>query len=182
MADELIDIYDENNRSLDVRKMKSEAHRDGLWHRAAHVWMYNNQGEILLQLRSIEKEQYPEMWDVSVAGHIGAGEEPRVAASREMAEEVGLSIDPIDLDFFKIEQIREVYKSIKNNGFEYVYFFRFDGDKNDLVLQKEEVEEIRLVHIDELERDLKRNPEKYVPHGKYWFEITGEVRRRLKTS
>jgi len=179
MADELIDIYDENNRFLNVRKMKSEAHRDGLWHRASHVWLFNDKGEVLLQLRAKEKEQYPGMWDVSVAGHISAGEEPITAAIRETAEEVGLSLNPRDLDFFKIEQIREIYKSIKNNGFEYVYFFRFNGDKNDLVLQKEEVEEICFVHIDELERNLVSNPEKYVPHGKYWLEITEEVRRRL---
>lgn len=39
MADERIDIYDEENTSLDTTKMKSEAHRDGLWHRAIHIWI-----------------------------------------------------------------------------------------------------------------------------------------------
>ena len=59
MADELIDIYDENNKPLGIQKMKSEAHRDGLWHRASHVWIYNSKGEILLQLRAKNKELWP---------------------------------------------------------------------------------------------------------------------------
>jgi len=37
LADELIDIYDEDNKPTGVQKMKSEAHRQGLWHRAAHI-------------------------------------------------------------------------------------------------------------------------------------------------
>lgn len=40
MPDELIDIYDENNKFLGISRMKSEAHQNGLWHRAAHVWEY----------------------------------------------------------------------------------------------------------------------------------------------
>ena len=52
MVDELIDIFDENNNALNVQKMKSEAHKLGLWHRASHIWIYNSSGEILLQLRA----------------------------------------------------------------------------------------------------------------------------------
>ncbi len=55
MVDELIDICDENNNLLKIQKMKSEAHRDGLWHRTSHVWIYNSNGEILLQLRAKTK-------------------------------------------------------------------------------------------------------------------------------
>ena len=58
MADELIDICDENNNLIDIQKMKSEAHKDGLWHRASHIWIYNSNGEILLQLRAKEKPLY----------------------------------------------------------------------------------------------------------------------------
>ena len=39
MADELLDIYDEENISLGKQKMKNEVHRDGDWHRALHLWV-----------------------------------------------------------------------------------------------------------------------------------------------
>ncbi len=91
MADELIDICDENNNLLGIRKMKSEAHWEGLWHRAAHTWIYNSRKEVLLQLRAKNKELYPAVWDYAAAGHISAGEEPLDASVRETQEEIGLS-------------------------------------------------------------------------------------------
>ena len=76
MGDELIDICDEANHLTGVQKMKSEAHKDGLWHRAVHIWLYNSKGEILLQWRAKNKLLYPEMWDISAAGHVSASENP----------------------------------------------------------------------------------------------------------
>ena len=59
MADELIDVYDENNNPLNLTKKRSEVHREGDWHCSAHVWLYNFKGEILLQLRAKEKDFAP---------------------------------------------------------------------------------------------------------------------------
>jgi len=176
MADELIDICDETNKLLGIQKMKSEAHKNGLWHRSSHVWIYNSSGEILLQLRADNKEMYPNMWDISAAGHVDAGEEPIVAALREMEEEIGLSIKQEDLEFFKIIKVQAVYKEIVNNEFDYVYFLKFDGDINKLALQKEEVAKIQFLSIDKIKEELQEYPEKYVPHGDYWFDIIKKVR------
>ncbi|NTW30866.1 MAG: hypothetical protein HGA33_06295, partial [Candidatus Moranbacteria bacterium] len=52
MADELIDIYDENNVPLGITELKSEAHRDGLWHHTASIFVIDENGQILLQKRS----------------------------------------------------------------------------------------------------------------------------------
>ncbi len=180
MADELIDICDENNNLLGIRKMKSEAHRTGLWHRAAHIWVYNSKGEILTQLRAKTKDLFPNMWDVSAAGHVSAGEEPIASVLREIEEEIGISVKKEDVDFFKIIKWQGVFKKIINNEFYYVYFFRYDRNITDLELQKEEVETIKFVPITEIEKGLKNHPEKYTPNGdNYWFEAIGEVKRKL---
>lgn len=178
MADELIDIFDEENRPLGIKKMKSEAHRDGLWHRSSHIWIYNSKGEILLQLRAKNKDFWPDMWDISAAGHISAGEDTLTAALRETEEEIGLKLNPEDLEFFKIHNLRMAYNGKENNEHAYVYFFKFDGDINDLKMQREEVAKIKFIPLDELENDLKLHPEKYVPHGDYWDEVIKEVKRR----
>jgi len=175
MADELVDIYNENNEALGIRKMKSEAHRNGLWHRAAHIWIYNSNKEILLQLRTKNKELYPDMWDISAAGHVSAGEEPLISALREMKEEIGLSVKPDELEFFEIRKVSIVYKEIKNNEFFYVYFLKFDGDIKKLALQKEEVAGIKFFSVDKIKEELRLYPDKYVPHGDYWLDVIEKV-------
>ena len=78
---------------------RSEAHEKGLWHRSAHIWVYNDKSEILLQLRSANKIIFPNRWDVSSAGHIGAGEIPLDSAIRELKEEIGITDIAEDLHF-----------------------------------------------------------------------------------
>lgn len=179
MADELIDIFDENNNSVVNQKMKGEAHRDGLWHRTAHIWIYNSKGEILLQLRAKDKLLYPDVWDISAAGHVSAGEDPITSGLREIKEEIGLKAKQEDLDFWMIRKHEAVFRDIKNNEFYYVYFLKFDGDISQLKLQDEEVQEIKFLPIDEVKEDLKTNPDRYVPHGDYWFEALSEIKKRL---
>ena len=57
--DEIIEIYDEFNNFLNLKKEKSEAHKYGYYHRSVHIWIYNSNGEILLQKRSKDKLIYP---------------------------------------------------------------------------------------------------------------------------
>ncbi len=179
MADELIDICDENNNLIDIQKMDSEVHKDGLWHRTSLIWIYNSNGEILLQLRAKEKYLYPDMWDTSVAGHVSAGEDPITSGLREVEEEIGLKLKKEDLDFWQIRKIKDTFRDIKNNEFNYVYFFKFDGDIKKLKLQKEEVQKIQFLPISKIEEELRTNPNKYVPHGKFWFEVLDEVKKKL---
>jgi len=179
MPDELIDIYNEDNESLDAQIMKSEAHKKGLWHRTAHIWIYNSNGEMLLQLRAKNKEFYPDMWDISVAGHVSLGEDPEISALREIKEEIGLSIKKEDLDFFKIRKNKEVFNDLQNNEFYYIYLFKFDGSIKELNIQKDELSEIIFLPVEKIEEELKEHPDKYVPHGDYWTEIINQVKRRI---
>ncbi len=171
MADELIDIYDENNNETGIEKMKSEAHIKGLWHRCAHIWIYNSVGEVLFQLRSDDKDFYPNRWDVSAAGHIGAGESPEVGAAREVEEELGIPVKPGDLKFYGIRPMEIRFKEMKNNEFFYTYFLKYDGSAEDLILQEEEVDAVKFMSIDTVKNELKTMPEKYVAGGEYWLEM-----------
>jgi isopentenyl-diphosphate Delta-isomerase len=179
MTDELIDICDESNNLLNIQKMKSVAHKEGLWHRASHVWIYNSQGEILLQLRSKNKNLCPNQWDISAAGHVGSGEEPLESALRETKEELGLFLSEENLDLFIVRKKHAIPGSINLKQFLYVYFFQYGGDIEGLDIQNDEVSQIKFVTLQHLEKDLKDNPTRYVPHGEYWFIIIDEIKRRL---
>ena len=90
-------------------------HREGLTHRAVHLFVLNKKGEIFLQKRSRLKDCCPGLWDSSAAGHVDAGEEYEDCARRELQEELGL----VDLE------IREVGKlgAHADTGWEHVRLF-----------------------------------------------------------
>lgn len=178
MADELIDVVDQNNRHLNIQKMKSEVHELNLWHRASHIWIYNSKGELLLQLRAKNKKLYPNKWDISVAGHVMANEEPVVSALREISEETGLSVDTENLEFI---QIRKKVNNGNNkvNEFYYVYLLKFDGDINHLRLCEEEVEKVDFFPIAKIEQELRGKHDKYFPHGNYWFDTISKIKERI---
>jgi isopentenyl-diphosphate Delta-isomerase len=178
MADELIDIYNENNKFL-RKKLKSKAHREGLWHRSAQIWIYNKKGQLLVQLRAKDKALFPDTWDISVAGHVSSGEEPINTAIKEIKEEIELNIKKTDLEFVKIRKNSMKYKDLVNNEHGYVYLLDYEGNIKDLRLQKEEVQEIRFLDIDQVEKELINSQRKYVPLGKYWDEMIAEIRKRL---
>lgn len=179
MADELIDIVDENNNLTGIQKMKSEAHCDGLWHRTAHIWVYNSKAELLIQLRAKDKDVFPDVWDISVAGHVGAGEDVLASALREIKEEIGLTAKEEDLDLLSIKKVEDTYKEIKNNEFYNIYLLKFDGDISSLKIQEEEVQEIKFISTNDLKEDLNSNYNKYCPHGDYWFEVIKAVEQKL---
>ena len=88
--DEYIDIVSKEGIPTGKSALKSEIHSKGHYHNTAHIWLYTTQGEILLAQRSAKKKICPLLWDVSVAGHVDAGERIEEAALRELKEEIGL--------------------------------------------------------------------------------------------
>ncbi len=68
-------------------------HAHGLWHRDVHVWVTNGTA-LLQQQRHKDKAIMPGQWDISVGGHVAAGESYVDAAVRETAEELGIEVTP----------------------------------------------------------------------------------------
>lgn len=171
MPDELIDIVTENDELTGIQKTKKEAHKDGSWHRAVHIWIYNSAGEVMIQLRSKEIDLFPDTWDVSVGGHIGALEDPLDTAVRETGEELGITIKKENLEFFKIQKIQAICNEITNKEFLYVYFYRYDGGANNTKLQKAEVAEIKFLPVEEIRNMFLKNPEKFTHKQDYLFAV-----------
>lgn len=87
--DEVFDVVDRNDHVVG-RATRSEVHARGLLHRAVNVFVFDQQGRLLLQMRSVHKDEYPQCWTSSASGHVDAGEDYESAAIRELAEELGL--------------------------------------------------------------------------------------------
>jgi isopentenyl-diphosphate delta-isomerase type 1 len=100
--DELLDVVNERDEVVNQRP-RYEVHRTGLRHRAVHVLLFNAQGELFLQKRSMRKDCFPGAWDSSAAGHLDAGEDYDGCAVRELREELGLEIETPLERLFKVE-------------------------------------------------------------------------------
>ena len=89
---ELIDVLDEFGNPTGEVETKDEIYRRGLWHRSSHIWIENDKKELLVQKRNPNKQTFPNLWAISVAGHVDSGETSRQTAIRELKEEVNLDV------------------------------------------------------------------------------------------
>lgn len=147
---EYFDITDEKGLPTGKLISREQAHREGIRHRTAHVWVVREWGgrtQVLLQKRAKNKDSFPGCFDTSSAGHIPAGSEPLPSALRELSEELGIEAKPEELTFigtFRIQYEKEFYgKLFRDNEVSFVYLYRKDVDIDRLHLQAEEVEEVR---------------------------------------
>ncbi|WKJ92091.1 NUDIX domain-containing protein [Methylomonas montana] len=132
MHNELLDVVDADDAII-AQRPRREIHANGLRHRAVHILVFNDLGELFLQKRSMKKDLNKGLWDSSAAGHVDAGESYDSCAPRELQEELNVSaaLEPL----FKLEASAEL-------GMEFiqVYRCRHNGPFN---LAAEEIDEGR---------------------------------------
>ena len=170
---EYLDIIDENGAPTGSIISREIAHRDGILHRTAHVWVVRKSSkgyDILLQKRSMEKESFPGLYDTSSAGHIPAGDEPEPSALRELEEELGIRASSQQLTYigsFRIQYEKEFHgKMFRDNEVSFVYLYREPVNAEKLVLQKAEVDEVRWFDLEMVWREIQTSRERFcVPSG-----------------
>lgn len=131
MSEEIFDVVNERDEVVG-QSPRSEVHRLGLRHRAVHVLVFNQSGELFLQKRSMLKDCFPGVWDSSASGHLDCGEAYDDCAVREVREELGVTLPERPERWFRLEASAQT-------GYEFcwVYRARHDGP---FVLHPEEIE------------------------------------------
>lgn len=148
MEHEIIDEYNLRGEKIGTVD-KDIAHKKGLWHKSVHVWIINEAKEILLQYRCEDKKLYPDTWDASFAGHIGAGETSIDAVLREGKEEIGIDVDLDKLEYIFTNKEILNYEDIDSREFVDIFLLYQDVKLEDLVYQEEEVGGAKYVSLDE---------------------------------
>lgn len=123
---EPFDLVDPDGRPLGTSKPRAEVHRDGDWHRSIHLWVVlEGDGEpaVLLQRRGLGKDLHPGLVDVSVAGHLRAGEEPRDAL-REAEEEVGLVVRPDECAALGLRRVVHTGDGVLDREIQHIFLVR----------------------------------------------------------
>lgn len=177
--DELIDILDSNGNHTGRSCLKSIAHQHGYYHATIHAWLYTNDGKVLMQQRGFDKKTYPGLWDVSVAGHVHAGESIEEAAIREVEEEVGLKIEAHQLKKIAIRKgERKHPNGILDNEFYHVFLVELKECFHKLTKQDDEVAAIELFDLDILKGTKGNLP--MVPNTTEYFQfINSEIQAIL---
>jgi len=147
--DELIDILDSEGNFTGKSCLKSVAHQNGYFHATVHVWLYTKDEKILLQKRAPTKKVFPNLWDISVAGHIGSGEQIVDAALREIYEEIGLELKASDLTKIGTRKHEVSHANgIQDNEFHHVFIAELKVPVDQLTVQEEEVAGLKLFDLD----------------------------------
>lgn len=131
-----------------------------LLHPVVHLHLFNKQGKIFLQKRSVKKDIQPGKWDTSVGGHIAPGETIDDALSREVSEEIGLkNFEPQFMHKYVWESSRER---------ELVFSF-FAVSDNLPVINKEEIDEGKFWTLDEVRKNIGKKI--FTPNFEHEFNL-----------
>jgi isopentenyl-diphosphate Delta-isomerase len=170
---EYVDVLTSEGRSTGKRVLRSVAHSKGLWHRTVHVWVLNRRGDLLFQQRSLNKETFPGLWDISAAGHISAGGPSREAAIREMQEELGVECKSRSLRF--LFTMKNSYKStdgsIEDNEISDVYLCTKPVEEDELTLDPKELMGAAFYPIQKVKKLLAKKSGQFVPHDEEYARL-----------
>lgn len=145
IQEEFLEVINEHGDTIKTLP-RSVVHGDpSLMHKVVHVLVFNKNGELLLQKRSMNKDVAPGKWDTSVGGHVNAGETIIEALGREMEEELGITACKPEF----------LYTYIHSNPYEselvYTHSCVHSGQ---IIFNKDEIDEIRFWTIDEIKQNL----------------------------
>ena len=141
---------------------KIEAHEKGLLHRAFSVFIFNSNGELLLQQRALDKYHSGGLWTNTCCSHPRPNEKTIDAAKRRLMEEMGLEalIEPLFSFTYKA--------NFENNLIEHEFDHVFSGITDQIPLINEvEVASWKYISIENLILDMESSPENYTA----WFKI-----------
>jgi 16S rRNA (adenine1518-N6/adenine1519-N6)-dimethyltransferase len=161
---EQFDIVDENDNVVGT-KLRTEVHDRNLLHRAVHILVFNQAGELLLQKRSAWKDREPSKWDSSAAGHLEPAESYEGGAVRETEEELG--IRP------KLTPLGKI-RACSNTGQEFVEVFTAHH-QGPFVLPPSEIEDAMFVPIEDVMAWIGARPQDFAPgFWEVWKKLSVE--------
>lgn len=152
-----------NNDDTPVGTMeKLEAHQKGLLHRAISIFIFNTNGQLLIQKRADHKYHSGGLWTNTCCSHPAPGELSLNAAHRRLGEEMGMQAD---LYFgFSFSYRCEFDNGLVEHEFDHTYF----GVSDELpMINTDEASEYKYMYLHDIIKDIETNDDSYTE----WFKI-----------
>tara|TARA_R110002050_G_scaffold11921_19_gene39702 strand:- start:27672 stop:28199 length:528 start_codon:yes stop_codon:yes gene_type:complete len=161
MREENVILVNENDEQIGLMP-KMEAHEKALLHRAFSVFIFNDNNELMLQQRALNKYHSPGLWTNTCCSHQREGESDIQAGKRRLQEEMGFAVD-------LKESISFIYKAPFDNGLtEHEFDHILIGIYNNLPkINTDEVADWKWMSLETIKDDMVINSEIYTE----WFKI-----------
>jgi isopentenyl-diphosphate delta-isomerase len=157
---EKIILVDEKDNEIGSGE-KVKVHQEGKLHRAFSIFVFNSKGELLLQKRSKSKYHSGGLWSNTCCSHPRPDQNLKEEAERRLMEEMGIDCKLKEVFSF-------LYKANLGNlteyEFDHLFVGNFDGNPR---LNKEEAEDWKWIKINELRKEIDKNPEEFTA----WLKI-----------
>ena len=175
---EYIDIYDDLGQKCGKFEERDRVHRKALIHRGICVWIMNSNREILLQTRS-SHVMFPNMLDISFAGHIQSGETSLEAVCREGREELGIQIETEKLRYLFTCREYGGTDGYFENEIDDVFLYHVDLPVDAYSFCDNEVKEVQYVPFDEFKRMVESNAPMLLPYETHYRFFLTALNSRL---
>lgn len=155
MSKQKIIIVDENDVPIGSKYRDEIDYKKDIY-RWSGIWIENSQGKVLIAQRKLTKDKDPGKWGPAVAGTLEEGETYESNAYKEVQEELGITVDALTLG-------PKQHADTPRRYFGQWFLCKIDKSLKEFIIQEEEVEQIAWIKKEELVKDMKQNPDKYVP-------------------
>lgn len=145
---EIWDLVDEEGNITGKTIIKGELIPKGYYHVGADVWIINSENKILIQKRSSKKRLEPNKWAMT-GGSTKKGETTIETIERETLEELGVKLNKNELELITSYKTGTVWI--------YQYIIRQDIDLKDIIMQEDEVSEVKWVTYEKIENLFRNN-------------------------
>ncbi|NRD77087.1 NUDIX domain-containing protein [Bacillus sp. BRMEA1] len=165
---EKLKIFDENRKEIGIAE-RSEVHKRGYWHETFHCWFVNKIDGIYyiyFQIRSNQKKDFPNLLDITAAGHIMANECVSDGI-REVKEELGVEVSIEDLAPLGVMEDRIITDRFIDKEFGHVYLY-FMKSTEEFLIDREEVSGVVKTKFKDFHHLCLRETEEIIVEG---FEL-----------
>ena len=164
MIEDKVILVDVNDNQIGLMP-KLEAHEKGVLHRAFSVFIFNNNGELMLQKRALTKYHSPGLWTNTCCSHQREGESNIYSAKRRLIEEMGFVTELYEKTSF-------IYKAKFENGLiEHELDHIIVGNYNQSpMINSFEVDSWKWMSMEDIKNNIKDQPYNYTA----WFKIIFE--------
>ena len=151
---ELFDVFNEQMEKVGV-ETRGNVHLNGLWHQTFHCWVIQKSKDeiyLLLQLRHKDKDTYPNMLDISAAGHLLTGETLEDGV-RELEEELGISVTFNELSYCgMVAQENVISSNLIDREFNHIFIYESNLPIDQYHFQIDEISGLYLIKYSDFKK------------------------------
>jgi isopentenyl-diphosphate delta-isomerase len=157
---EILDVVNDKDEVIGQAE-RDEVHRIGLMCRLIYVCFYTTDKQVILQKRSDTKKNDAGKLTTTVSGHVASGQSYIEAAVRETLEESGVEVEVSDLTSLGVVRADYAEGTYLSNAMRGLFAYKYNGNVSDLRIENGDGAGFVVLSIEELERQLDSDPEKF---------------------